>query len=136
MRTTGKKAQRARVCAVLTASCMLAACVSPQQRIAAREDLLAAAGFSLRPANTPERQASLHALPANRFVRQVRGDRVAYVYADPLVCGCLYVGDQQAYGRYRQDVFQRGLADEQQLTAQTYADASDWGWGPWGDPWW
>ena len=54
-----------------------------------------------------------------------------YVYADPLVCACLYVGDQAAYGRYRQEVFQRRLADEQAMTAQMNQSAWDDGlWGP------
>ncbi len=94
---------------------------------------MAAAGFIIRPANTPERKAMLAKLPANRFVQRVKGDDVHYVYADPLVCGCLYVGSQQAYSRYKQHEQQQHLADEQQMTAETYADAA-WNWGAWG-PW-
>src|SRR5271163_4714075 len=76
---------------------LLSACQTQQQMVAQREDNLAAAGFIIRPANTPERQAMLAKLPANHFVQRVKGDTVHYVYADPLVCGCLYVGSQQAY---------------------------------------
>ena len=74
-------------------------------------------------------------LAPHRFVRQANGDQVTYLYADPLVCNCLYVGDQQAYGRYRQEVFQRKLADEQQLAAIVNEEAAwdgPWDWGPWG----
>ena len=71
----------------------------------------------MQPANTPARVALLRALPANKIVQRTRGSAVRYVYADPLVCGCLYVGDQAAYGRYRQEVFQRHLANEQEMTA-------------------
>jgi hypothetical protein len=63
----------------------------------------------------------------------VNGDVVHYVYADPLVCGCLYVGSQQAYNQYKANLLQQQLADEQQLTAETYSDAN-WNWGAWG-PW-
>ena len=116
--------------------CGLTACETQQQRVERREDLLSAAGFVVRPANTPERQAMLHRLPAHTFVQRVNGDVVHYVYADPLVCGCLYVGTQQAYNQYKANQLQQNLADEQQMTAQTYSDASwNWAaWGPWGAP--
>ena len=108
----------------------LAACATPQQRAENRENLLAAAGFTAVPANTPARVASLRALPPNKVVQRTSGNSVRYVYADPLVCACLYVGDQAAYGRYRQEVFQRQLANEQAMTAQM--NQMDWDEGPWG----
>lgn len=45
---------------------------------------------------------------------------------------CLYVGDQAAYGRYRQEMFQRQLVNEQAMTAQM--NQMDWDDGPWGGP--
>ena len=54
-----------------------------------------------------------------------------YVYPDPTVCVCLYVGNQAAYGTYRSNVFQKNLADEQQMTADINS-MNDWDWGPWG----
>lgn len=98
--------------AALVACLAAVACTTPQQRAENREDLLAAAGFTVRPANIPARVASLRSLPPNRLVQQTRGSIVSHVYADPLVYACLYVGDQVAYGRYRQEVFQRRLAEE------------------------
>lgn len=119
----------------LLACCLaLAACATEQQVVGDKEDMLAAAGFTIRPANTPERQASLRALPPNRLVRETKGDRVLYLYADPLVCACLYVGDQKAYSAYRLEAFQRRIADEQQLTAEMYNE--QWDIGPWGPGWW
>lgn len=112
---------------------LLAACQTPQQRVASHEDNLAAAGFIVRPANTPEREAMLRRLPPNRFVMRTKGDKVHYVYADPLVCGCLYVGTQQAYAEYKRHEQEQHLADERQMTAETYSDAA-WNWGAWG-PW-
>jgi hypothetical protein len=94
-----------------------------------KEDMLAAAGFTLVPANTPQRQASLATLPPHKFVHQIRGNNVLYTYSDPTICGCLYVGNQAAYGRYRENVFLRRLANEQQMTAQM--NQMDWDvWGP------
>src|SRR6202041_2584076 len=122
--------------AVLLQFGLLTACQTQQQIVTQREDNLAAAGFIIRPANTPERQAMLKKLPPHQFVQRVNGDTVHYVYADPLVCGCLYVGTQQAYNQYKLHQQQQHLADEQLLTAQTYSDpAWNWGaWGPWGPP--
>ena len=45
------------------------------RRVPHHEDNPAAAGFIVRP--------------ANRFVQRQHVDTVHYVYADPLVCGCL-----------------------------------------------
>ena len=111
----------------------LVGCQTQQQIITQHKDNLAAAGFIIRPANTPERKAMLGRLPPNRFVKRENGDTIHYIYADPLVCGCLYVGSQQAYGQYKQHQQQQHLADEQQMTANSYSDAA-WNWNAWG-PW-
>jgi hypothetical protein len=96
-----------------------------------KEDMLAAAGFTLVPANTPQRQASLAALPPHKFVHQVRNNAVIFTYADPTICDCLYVGNQAAYDRYHQEVFAKNIANEQQMTAQI----NEMNWGPWGPGW-
>jgi hypothetical protein len=67
----------------------LSACAAQVQN---KEDMLAAAGFKAVPANTPQRQASLAKLPPHRFVHQMRNNTMIYVYADPTICDCLYVG--------------------------------------------
>ena len=117
--------------AVLVAT--LSGCVTTKEAIAHKENDLSAAGFNDKPANTPERQAMLARLPANKFVRNVKGDTVKYVYADPKSCNCLYVGTQQAYGAYVKTMQAKNLADEQQMTAEEYSDPA-WNWGAWG-PW-
>jgi hypothetical protein len=124
----------------VSACLALCACESVQNRVSNQEDLLAAAGFDTRPANTPEREAELKKLPSNKFVTKEKEGRFEYVYADPFVCNCLYVGDQQAFDRYKQEMFQKNIADEQQLTAEMYQGPWIWGgwdWGPWGPRgWW
>jgi hypothetical protein len=111
----------------------LTGCLSASQQVQQKEDQLVAAGFILRPANTPERQDMLKRLPPHKFVKKVHGDVVHYVYADPLVCDCLYVGTQEAYSKYQNYMQQKNLADEQQTTAELYSDPA-WNWGAWG-PW-
>ena len=110
---------------------LLCSCATEQQLVGAMEDNLAAAGFVVRPANTPERQALLSRLPPHQFARQVEGDTVTYLYADPLVCNCLYAGSQEAYAKYQIYVQQKRLADEQAMTAQMYSYPS-WNWNAWG----
>ncbi len=111
---------------VLAACVALSGCATMVQN---KEDMLAASGFTLVPANTPQRQASLKRLPAHKFVHQVRNNAVVFVYADPTICDCLYVGNQAAYDRYRANVFQKQIANEQEMTAQM--NEMNWdGWGP------
>ena len=113
----------------IIATCLaISACAAQVQN---KEDMLAAAGFTLVPANTPQRQTSLAALPPHKFVRQLRNNMVIFTYADPTICDCLYVGNQAAYDRYRSEVFAKNLANEQQMTAQIY----EMDWGPWGPGW-
>jgi hypothetical protein len=121
--------------ALFIAGCaaLLTGCLSPQQAIGEKEDQLAAAGFIQRPANTPDREDMLKRLPPNQFVRRVDGDNVDYVYGDPLVCNCLYVGTQQAYGQYLRYIQARRLAEDQRAAAAMYSDPA-WNWGAWG-PW-
>ncbi len=115
----------------------LGACQTTQQRVEHKEDALAAAGFEVKPANTPQREDMLHRLPPHKFVMRQKGDTVDYVYADPLVCNCLSVGTQAAYDQLKEHERQQHLADEAQMTAQMYSDSAwNWGaWGPWGPGW-
>jgi hypothetical protein len=103
--------------------------VSGCSQVQGKEDMMAAAGFTIVPANTPQRQASLKSMPPHKFFHQVRNNAVIFTYADPTICGCLYVGNQAAYDRYRQNQFVKNITDEQQMTAEDYG--MDWGgWGP------
>jgi hypothetical protein len=120
------------IAAILATSLSLAACQSAQQTITNKEDRLSAAGFTLQPANTPERVAAMKKLPPHKFVQQTSGGNPVWVYADPTVCQCVYFGNQAAWQNYRALVFAKRLADEQQMTAVMNQTAFDFGpWGPW-----
>ena len=99
----------------------VAACQSPQQVIGNKEDMMAAAGFKFVPANTPARQASFKNLPPHKFSREIKNGQVFYVYPDPTVCVCLYVGNQAAYGQVPEERVReehgRRAADDRQLNA-------------------
>jgi len=110
----------------------VAGCASQQQLVGQKEDLLAAAGFRVRVADTPQRLAAMKSLPPNKFVTSVRDGRPIYKYADPLVCRCVYFGTQQNWDAYRQEVLAQQLANEAQMTA--FMNEQAWDWGPWGWP--
>jgi hypothetical protein len=110
----------------------VAACATPQQQVGQKEDLLAAAGFQVRVADTPQRIAALKSLPPNKFVTRVRNGVPTYLYADPLVCKCVYFGTQQNWDAYRQEVLAQQLANQAQMTA--FMNEQAWDWGPWGWP--
>ncbi len=104
----------------------MSACAAAVQN---KENMLAAAGFTAEPANTAQRHASLASLPPHKFVHQVHAGQLLYTYADPTICDCLYVGDQAAYDRYRKNVFEQNLANEEEMTAEMNQSVD---WGPWG----
>jgi len=110
----------------------IAGCTTPQQQVSQKEDLLSAAGFQVRVADSPQRIAALKSLPPNKFITRVKNGQLVYQYADPLVCRCIYFGTQQNWDAYRQEVFQQRLADEAQMTA--IMNQESWDWGPWGWP--
>ena len=99
------------------------------------ERVLAAAGFQVKPADTPEKLAHPQTLTPRKVVRYVRDGQPQYVYADPETCKCLYVGDEQRYQKFQELSLQKKIADEQMSAAQANREASmNWwgGWGPWG----
>jgi hypothetical protein len=114
---------------IIAAGLLLTGCQSTQQSVQSKEDLLAAAGFTIKPANTPARLAAMKRLPPHKFVQQTNAGNVVWVYADPTICQCVYFGDQTAWSNYRAMVFAKQLANEQQMTAIINQNAFDF--GPW-----
>ena len=105
------------ICAVAGLIVGIAGCATPQQQVSQKEDLLAAAGFQIKLADTPQRLAAMKRLPPNKFVTRVVNGQPVYLYADPLVCRCVYFGTQQNWAAYRQEMFAQQLANEAQMTA-------------------
>jgi hypothetical protein len=99
------------------AALLAAACASPEAAVSERKDMLTVVGFVPKKADNPARIATLKSLPSHQFVAQTINDRPAYLYADPTVCGCVYVGDQNSYDRYRQQMAVRQTARDDQIRA-------------------
>ena len=125
------------ILAMLGLSLAVTACSDPSRTVMNNEDMMTASGFKFVPVNTPARQAAFKTLPPHQFVRQIKDGKVIYVYADPTICACLYVGGQKAYGTYNRRRLDKRLADEQaQAAAENQMVVSEmyggWDWGMWG----
>src|SRR5215471_9532452 len=115
---------------------LLEGCAAIQRQEAkSTEDLLVAAGFRMRPADTPEKLAHLKAMPPFKLVTQSQNGQVIYAYADPGNCQCLYVGGPDEYTQYKRLALQQQVAQEKLMAAEMQEDASlNWGlWGPFWD---
>ncbi|MFC0283285.1 hypothetical protein ACFFJB_06625 [Camelimonas abortus] len=130
--------------AAAAAAVMLAACQTTPPP--STTDMLSAAGFTMKTADTPKQQKALAALPPNAFtVRHVKGKPV-FIYADPQGCNCIYVGGEQNYQQYKALAVQKSIAQDRLMAAQLEQQAADiaslnaWDyatWGGWGGPgWW
>jgi hypothetical protein len=108
----------------------LVAC-DPNAAVKDKENLLVAAGFRFVPINTPERQAMIQQVPPHKFLKQIKGDKIVYIYPDPTVCACLYIGNAQAYQSYRKIAIEKKIADENAMAANDL-EAASWNWYPWG----
>jgi hypothetical protein len=94
------------------------------------ERTLAAAGFQMKFARTPEQIEKANALAQRKLTPTPGPDgQNLFVYADAQYCKCVYVGTEKAYDRYRK------LEIKQQIALNEETASMNWGaWGAWG-PW-
>ena len=74
---------------------------TPEQQAEQLEPMLAAAGFRMLPADTPQRQqqlASLVPFDVNYYVGKT--GTLHYYMADPAFCKCMYIGTEENYQQY------------------------------------
>jgi hypothetical protein len=97
------------------------------------EQLLAAAGFEMRPADTPTKLADLGRLQQHKLVRHERDGEATYVYADAADCKCLYSGDERNYDQFEKLRVQEDVAQQEMMAAEMNQEsAMNWElWGPW-----
>ncbi len=128
-----------RTIGMLSITGLLAAggCAAIEKTNASEEErMLAAAGFQMKLANSPERMKRVAALPQRKFVKvPYRDGTVRYVWADAEYCKCIYAGTEAAHGRYWKLAMNTAIAtDEAQaaMASDLYGDSGAWGpWGPW-----
>lgn len=111
-----------------------------QSETRSTEEQLLHAGFKIMMADTRERQSMLNGLPPESVTRIPRPDNIYYIYADPDLCSCLYVGRQPEYDRLQQlkvDLNKSNRATINHEIAENqagdWAPSGPWGnWGYWG----
>jgi hypothetical protein len=91
---------------------------------AAKEDRLAAAGFKKRSLKTETQLADFRNIPAHMIRPAAYKGRAVYVYADPTICGCLYMGSTSAYNTYIRGATARSMQQEYK------SDTTDSGYSP------
>jgi hypothetical protein len=117
--------------AILSGFLMSCAAIKAQN-VEDKEQLLAAAGFKLQLADTPEKLAHLKTLTQQKIVMHEKDGKNYYVYADATTCQCLYIGQDSNYQSFQQLQIQKNIAQEQQMSAEMNENAAmNWGmWGP------
>jgi uncharacterized membrane protein len=76
--------------------------ITPKATPAQNEEILVAAGFEFKEADTPEKMEHLKALPQGKFLHHQVDGKSYYLYADSAECKCLWKGDRAAFTRYRE----------------------------------
>jgi hypothetical protein len=116
---------------------LLAGCSLIQREDAARtEAVLAAAGFEMHPADTPERVVELEEMPHFKIVTRRDGSKATYAYADPVNCHCEYVGDAEQHAEYerlrseQRSAYERKQRLDDEMTVDTDSRS------PGSAPWW
>ncbi len=113
---------------ILAVAITLGGCASSQiQKTESTEQLLAAAGFQQKFADTPQKQAHLQTLPQHTLLAYPYKGKVVYVYRD---VNTLYMGSPAAYQRYQQLATEKQIAQQAVINAEINEAATwdYWGW--------
>ena len=95
------------------------------------ERLLAASGFQMRLADTPQKLDKIKTMSQRKLIRHQRNGATHYIYADATGCKCLYAGTEKAYKRFKS--LSANKLSEDEATARDEDVKMDWEiWG--GDP--
>jgi hypothetical protein len=95
-----------------------------------KENMLASSGFKPATPTSPAQLASFKALQAHKLTKTTYDGKTVWVYADPTLCGCLYVGDQAAYETYAKKAAQWKAQDAIEARDAAAAQASmNWAYG-------
>ena len=82
------------------------------------EQLLAAAGFKMKLADTPAKMVHLKTLSQNKIVPHEKDGVVYYIYADAATCLCFFWGRDQSYQNFLQLQDQQNIANDERMTAE------------------
>lgn len=118
----------------------LAGCSSPAAPYLAMEMKLSEAGFVAHPADTTARYAMLNTLPPGELTYRPSAAGRVYVYADPIGCGCVYMGSESAYNALTMNEAARQKNRRKPVStvpvipamaAENRRDTAIWDWSAW-----
>jgi hypothetical protein len=72
-----------------------------QQSMEAKDMLLENSGFVIRPALTPQQLDRVRLLPPGQFIARSKNGQRYFLYADPDLCKCVFVGTELAMANYQ-----------------------------------
>lgn len=124
---------------VLFTGTLLSGCAAMEKSaVENNENLLTAAGFRMKPADTPEKFAHLKSMQQRKLLTHVQNGSVFYAYADARFCQCLYMGSEKNYQDYERLRIEQNIAEMNQNIEMNQEAAMSWGpwggwngWGPW-----
>jgi hypothetical protein len=99
------------------------ACASNAQ---IKENMLSSSGFKATHPKTPAQVASFNSLPPHKLTKTSYKGKTVWVYPDPTVCACLYIGDQKAHDAYSAQAAAKTTSD-----MNTLDDAGNMDFTPW-----
>ena len=119
---------------LVAAALSLSSCGGMQAQ--SKENLLSAAGFQMKMADTPQKQTQLQAMTQRKVVPHQKNGQVYYTFANSK-SGQLYIGNAQNYQRYQELAAQQRIAREEYMAAEMQEEeAMDWDmWGYYGPMW-
>ncbi|GAB6969144.1 hypothetical protein JCM25156A_31830 [Komagataeibacter kakiaceti JCM 25156] len=128
----------AAMAAFLTAS--LAGCGAPAKPYLDEGTTLSRAGFIAHPGDTTARYAMMNTLPPGQVTYRPSPTGLIYLYADPIGCGCVYMGSEAAYrtltglvsaSNTKGKKSSQFLLDLREMAAENRRDTALWDWSAW-----
>ena len=118
-----------KIIAIIATAMLLTGCAAIEKSDAMdTERLLAASGFKMKFANTPEKLANITAMTQRTVVPHDKNGTVYYAYADAEFCKCIYLGTEKNYQQYEKIAIERNIAQMNENAAVNWN-----AWGAWGD---
>ncbi|MFT9015073.1 MAG: hypothetical protein ABF990_04965 [Acetobacter sp.] len=124
--------------AALALCVALAGCTPPAKPYLDEGRKLAQAGFIAHAADTTARYAMMNTLPPGMVTYRPSSVGPVYLYADPIGCGCVYMGSENAYRALQSidTVMVRkkvvsAVPEMPEMEAENRRDTAAWDWSAW-----
>ncbi len=113
----------------------MAGCAHQNHDVMATQNMLAASGFQMKLADTPEKLTHVQSFPQDKVIPVQRQGQLKFIWADAKDCKCMFVGDESNYQSYAKLAEQEKIAHENLEAARSAQEFGPWqpGWGP---AWW